>query len=123
MPPERSTACSGTSLPPPDRRAPTRIPQPTRAGHRAPSGPGERGADGGPVVVAQKQIGVHALVAAAPAILHDVFQVNASDARPVDLDPLFREPRVVDVADVEMDPHRGTLHVVQELPELARADE
>src|SRR6266496_3418876 len=57
---------------------------------------GQRGADGGPVVVAQKQIGVHALVAAAPAMLHDVFQVNASDARPVDLDPLFREPRVVD---------------------------
>src|ERR1051326_1272701 len=71
---------------------------------------GERGADGGPVGVAQKQIGVHALVAAAPALLHGIFQVNASDGRPVDLDPLLREPRVVNVADVEMDPDRGNIH-------------
>src|SRR5213078_1432670 len=84
---------------------------------------GQRGTDGGPVVVAQKQIGVHALVAAAPAVLHHVFYVNARDSRAQDLDPLLREPGVVDVADVEMDPHRGTLHVVQELRELTRAHE
>src|SRR5205807_2105903 len=83
----------------------------------------QRGTDGGPVVVAQKQIGVHALVAAAPAVPHHVFYVNARDSRAQDLDPLLREPGVVDVADVEMNPYRGTLHVVQELRELTRAHE
>src|SRR2546421_10912051 len=84
---------------------------------------GQRGTDGGPVVVAQKQIGVHALVAAAPALFHHVLHVNPSDPRPVDLDPLLRKPGVVDVPDVEVDPHRGIVDVVEKLPELARAHE
>src|SRR5947207_15975782 len=84
---------------------------------------GQRGADGGPVVVTQKQIRVYTLVATAPAFLHHVFQVNSSDAWSVDLNPLFCKPRVVDVADVEVDPHGGAVHVVQELPKLPRADE
>src|SRR5207237_9492136 len=82
---------------------------------------GQRGTDGGPVVVAQKQIGVHALVAAAPALFHHVLHVNPGDPRPVDLDPLLRKPGVVDVADVEVDPHRGTVDVVEKLSELTRS--
>src|SRR6059058_2978393 len=84
---------------------------------------GQCGTDGRPVVVAQKQIGVHALVAAAPALFHHVLHMNPGDPRPVDLDPLLRKPGVVDVTDVEVDPHRGTVDVVEKLSELTRAHE
>src|SRR5256714_3340233 len=83
----------------------------------------QRGTDGRPVVVAQKQIGVHALVAAAPALFHHVLHMNPGDPRPVDLDQLLRKPGVVDVTDVEVDPHRGTVDVVEKLSELTRAHE
>src|SRR6266700_4731078 len=84
---------------------------------------GQCGTDGGPVVVAQKQIGVDALVAATPPLFHHVLHVNPSDPRPVDLDPLLRKPGVVDVTDVEVDPHRGTVDVVEKLSELTGAHE
>src|SRR5881398_3237654 len=66
---------------------------------------------------------VYALVAAAPALFHHVLHMNPGDPRPVDLDPLLRKPGVVDVTDIEVDPHRGTVDVVEELPELTRAHE
>src|SRR2546425_679487 len=84
---------------------------------------GHRAADGGPVVVTKKQIRVHALVATTPAFFHHVFNVNSSNSGSVDLNPLFCKPRVVDVADIEMNTHRGAVQVIQKLPELARADE
>src|SRR2546426_1985956 len=84
---------------------------------------GHRAADGGPVVVTKKQIGVHTLVATPPALGHYVFHVNAGDSGPVDLDPLLRKPRVVDVADIEVNAHRGAVHLIEKLPELTRADE
>src|SRR2546425_6251959 len=65
---------------------------------------GHRGANRGPVVVAEKQIRVDTLIATAPAMLQHVLQMNACDPRPVDLDPLFGKAGVVDVADVEMNP-------------------
>src|SRR5260370_12517075 len=86
-------------------------------------GLGDGGADRGPVVVAQKQIRVDALIAGAPAMLQDVLQMNACDPRPMDLNPLFGKPRVVDVADIEMNPDYRTVDVVEELPELTRTDE
>src|SRR5256886_5184291 len=85
--------------------------------------PGQRGTDGGPAVVAPKQIGVHALVATAAALFHHVLHVNPGDPRPVDLDPLLRKPGVVDVTDVQVDPHRGTVDVLDQLPQLTRAHE
>src|SRR2546425_7445343 len=84
---------------------------------------GHRGADGGPVVVTEKQIGVNTLIAAAAALLQDVFQMNPGDSRSMDFDPLFSKSCVVDVADIEMNPHRVAVHVVQKLPELTRTDE
>src|SRR5258706_893521 len=83
---------------------------------------GHRGADRGPVVVTQEQIRIDALIAAAAAVLQHILQMNARDPRPMDLDPLLGKSRVVDVADVEVKADRGTVHVVQELPELPRAD-
>src|SRR6266487_5656293 len=84
---------------------------------------GHRGADRGPVVVTQEQIRIDALIAAAAAMLQHVLQMNARDPRPVDLDPLLGKSRVVDVTHVEVNADRRTVHVVQELPELPRADE
>src|SRR2546422_6950188 len=76
---------------------------------------GHRAADGGPVVVTQKQIRVHTLVATPPASFHHVFHVNSSNPGSVDLNPLFCKPRVVDVADIEVNTYRGAVHVVQKL--------
>src|SRR5207247_10129916 len=84
---------------------------------------GDRAADRGPVVVTKKQFGVNTLVATPPALGHHVFHVNAGDPGPVDLDPLLGKSRVVDVADIEVNAHRGAVHLVEKLPELARADE
>src|SRR6266542_1704745 len=81
----------------------------------------ERLADRLPVVVAREQVRVHALVAAAAAMAHHVFHVDARDAGAVDLDPLLGEAGVVDVADVEVQAHPGARHVVEEQLELARA--
>src|SRR6266446_1305454 len=81
------------------------------------------GADSRPVVVAQKEIRVDTLIPAAPAMLQHVLQMNARDPRPVDLDPLFGKSGVVDVTDVEMDADGSAVHIVEELPEFARADQ
>src|SRR5437867_1738108 len=84
---------------------------------------GHRGANSGPVVVTEKQIGVNTLIAAAAALLHHILQMDPRDSGSMNLDPLLRKSRVVDVADIEMNPHRVAVHVVQKLPELTRADE
>src|SRR5882762_3376041 len=83
----------------------------------------QRSADCRPVVVAQKEIRIHALISGAPAMLQYVLQMDARDPRPVDLDPLLGKSGVVDVADVEMNPDGSAVHVVEELPEFARADQ
>src|SRR5213080_3241460 len=84
---------------------------------------GHRAADGGPVVVTKKQIRVDTLVATTAALFHHVFHVNSSNSRSVDLNPLFCKPRVVDVADIEVDTHGGAVYVVEKLLELTWADE
>src|ERR1051326_2961822 len=83
----------------------------------------ERRANRRPVVVAEEQIRVDALVTAAAAMLQHVLEMHARNAWAVDFDPLLGKPRVVDVADVEMNADGGTVHVVQEFRELARAHE
>src|ERR1041385_1878158 len=47
----------------------------------------------------------------------------AAGASAGDFDPRLCNPRVVDVPDVEMNADGGTVHVVQEFRELARAQE
>src|SRR6185295_3418270 len=74
-----------------------------------------------PVVVPQEQVRVDALVAGPAAVAEHVLDVDAGDARAVDLDPLLRKARVVDVSDVEVQAHPGAAHVVEEELELARA--
>src|SRR5437879_4389562 len=83
---------------------------------------GHRGADSRPVVVAEKQIGIDTLIAAAPALLHHILQVDARNSGSMNLDPLLRKSRVVDVADVEMNPHRVAAHLVQKRRELTRTE-
>src|SRR6266849_8748635 len=56
-------------------------------------------------------------------MLKHIFQMNARDSRPVDLDPLLGEAGFMNVADVEMNPHPRAVHFVQKLPEFARCDE
>src|SRR5207244_12701195 len=83
---------------------------------------GHRAADGGPVVVAKKQVRVHTLVATPPALGHHVFHVNAGDSGPVDLDPLLSKPRVVDVADIEVNAYRAAVHLIEKWPNLPLTD-
>src|SRR5689334_15112932 len=61
----------------------------------------QRVADGTPVVVAEEEVRVDAVIAAPPAMLEHVLHVDARDAWPVHLDPLFGKPGIVNVADVE----------------------
>src|SRR5690349_9979154 len=76
-----------------------------------------------PVVIAQEDVGIDALIAAAPAMPEDIFQVNPRDARAVNFNPLFGEAGLVNVADVQVNADPWMVHVVQKLPELARCDE
>jgi hypothetical protein len=59
----------------------------------------QRRANRRPVVVAQENIGVNALIAAAATVPENIFQVNARNARPVNFDPLLGEAGLV-IADV-----------------------
>src|SRR5689334_296936 len=77
-----------------------------------------RRADRRPVVIAEKDIRVHALIAAASTMSEHVLHMHPGDARSMDLDPLLGESRLVDVADVEVNPDRRVIHVVEKLPEL-----
>src|ERR1051326_1976524 len=84
---------------------------------------GERGPNRGPIVVAEEDVGVDTLIAAAAAMLQHVLYVNARDPRTMHLDPLLGEAGVVDVADVEVNADGWAVDVVQELRELAWAEE
>src|SRR5882762_11890598 len=44
--------------------------------------------------------------------------MDARYARPMDLNPLLSKARVVNVSNVEMNAHKGTLHIVEERPEF-----
>ena len=84
---------------------------------------GERGSNGWPIVVAQKQVGVNALVTAASPPLHHIFHMNPSNARSVHFNPLFRETSVVNVAHIKVNAHIRAVYFIEKLPELPWTDQ
>src|SRR5437016_14477349 len=52
-------------------------------------------------------------------MLHYILHVNACDVRAVNLDPLFGEAGVVNIADVQMNSNPRALYFIEERGELA----
>ena len=76
-----------------------------------------------PIVIAQKNICIHALLSTAAPVLVNVFHMHARDAWAVDFHPLLGETGVVDVADIQVKADPRAVDFVEERPELARRDE
>src|SRR5690242_17772500 len=78
-------------------------------------------ANSSPVVVAQKEVRIHAFVPTSPPMLEYIFDMDAGNPRAVYLNPLLGKPGVVDVAHIEVNADPGTIHFIQESVELAGA--